>query len=86
MSKRATAVADVIEVLAEQLGADMDRHLFSWRAPFFLQLKLDRLGQVYGKATVRAALALRYRLDRASYREGLRQHRELTRQQSERHG
>jgi hypothetical protein len=78
MTRHATGT--LVESIAEQLGADMDKHLFSWRAPFLLQLKLDRLGAVYGKATVRAALALRYRLDRASYREGLRVQREIERQ------
>jgi hypothetical protein len=77
MTKRTTTI---VAAIAEQLGVDMDRHLFSWRAPEFLRLKLNRLAQIYGQPTVHAALRLRYREDRANYRAELRKHRQLQRQ------
>jgi len=72
------SAAIVVEVLAEQLAADMDRHLFSRRARPFLQLKLRRLEEVYGRKITRAALRLRWRQDRASYRAEVKRHREIT--------
>jgi hypothetical protein len=51
--------ADIVGAIAEQISADMDKHLIGPRARPFLQQKLRRLEQVYGKAGLR----LRQRTD-----------------------
>lgn len=63
-----TDAAILVAAIAEQLAEDMDKHLFGRRARAFLHLKLRRLEEVYGRRITRAALRLRHREDRASYR------------------
>jgi hypothetical protein len=68
--------AIVVAAIAEQLGEDMDKHLFGRRARAFLKLKLCRLEEVYGRKITRAALRLRHREDRANYRAELKRQKQ----------
>ena len=68
---------DIVEALAEQINADLDKHLFGRRARVFLQLKLRRLEGLYGVNIVNAALRLQRRQERERYREMVRRGREL---------
>jgi hypothetical protein len=68
---------DVIAAIAEQINADLDKHLFGRRARVFLQQKLRRLEQVYGVKAVKAGLRLQRREAAEQYRELVRSNREL---------
>ena len=74
---------DVIAAIAEQINADLDKHLFGRRARVFLQQKLRRLEQVYGVKAVKAGLRLQRREAAEQYRELVRSNREL--RERERH-
>jgi hypothetical protein len=76
--------ATIVDAIAEQLRADMDKHLFGRRARAFLQLKLRRLEELYGPKAVKAALRLRRRADLEQYRESVCREREF-RERERRH-
>jgi hypothetical protein len=59
---------DITEALADQLSVIFDSFLFGRRSRVILRLTLRRLEERYGRRAVRAALRLRHRLDRESYR------------------
>lgn len=68
---------DVIAAIAEQISADMDKHLFGRRARVFLQQKLRRLEALYAVKIVNAALRLQRRQEKERYREVVLRGREL---------
>jgi hypothetical protein len=81
---------DVIAAIAEQINADLDKHLFGRRARVFLQQKLRRLEQVYGVKAVKAGLRLQRREAAEQYRARLcavsRERRERERHQKSKSG
>lgn len=68
---------DIIAAIAEQISADLDKHLFGRRARVLLQQKLRRLEGLYSVKVVNAALRLQRRQAREQYREVVRRGHEL---------